>query len=200
MFTDKLLLLLLCNLLTHHLSSCSGLSGLARPLHHIYSQASLTLMRGWGLARQRELFCEYSSVCSLLNPTPAERLMIISGQKQVASARLFLPLESQSRREQSQKAAPVFIIVGCFCFLDFFPSCCISAVLQLPVSSVSSGVSIKIRFLVSFNKQSVQAFTAVGEDASGDRYDGEAVSFICQSVAAYWHDVSFILQNELIIF
>lgn len=34
--------------------------------------------------------------------------------------------------------------------------------------SFSAGVSIKICFSVSFYKQRVQAFTAAGEDASGD--------------------------------
>lgn len=58
----------------------------------------------------------------------------------------------------------VLLLPGSLSILQHFS--CISVA---SFHSFSAGVSLKIHFSISFNKQSVQPFTAVGEDPSGDR-------------------------------
>lgn len=214
MFTDELLLsLLLCNPLTHNFSSCSGRTGLTQVII-AYSQpviiktdiswsgfpvgVCVCVLGRWGsggCSHQKELYYDHSSVCSILNPTPAEMLTIISeGQKQIciASARLCLPLESQSRHElvRARNQPLCLLSPGAFAsWISFHPTASqLYFTCQFP-QFFCWYINKDPFFSVSFNKQSVQAFLAVGEEASGGHRRWRS-RFLCLSVGSNvlsWH-------------
>lgn len=167
MLVDKLLLLLLCNLLTHNLSSCSGLSGLTLVLHHIYSQRSLKrifldlvlpcVAGAWRVKKNCSVIIRQFVPC--WTPT-AEMRMIISGQKQTRCICSSVPcaLEWQSRHElvKDRKWPLCLWSSGAFAsWISFHP-----AASQLYFSCQFPQCFCwyvnKNPFSFSFNKQSVQ--------------------------------------------